>query len=82
MGMFADYYQLVMESVMTAGIGTVAVKRARGGLEVNGLGKTPTGQNYIKAREPLQVKSMADPQFKTELAQAVAKMFAETLPPE
>lgn len=62
---------------MAVGIGTVQVKRSRGDLIVQGLGKTPRGQNYIKDTKPLGVKSTADPEFKTRLAAAVVEMFTE-----
>lgn len=66
---------------MAIGIGTVQVKRERGELVVQGLGKTPRGQNFIKDTETLGVKSSADPAFKGKLVAAVAKMFTETPSP-
>lgn len=62
---------------MAVGIGTVVVKRSRGLLVVQGLGKTPRGQNFIKDTEPLNVKSSADPAFKGNLKAAIEKMFTE-----
>jgi len=66
---------------MAIGIGTVVVKRSRGKLVVQGLGKTPRGQNYIKDTEALNVKTSADPAFKGNLTAAIAKMFTETPSP-
>lgn len=66
---------------MTVGIGTVEVKRVRGELIVQGLGKTPRGQNFIKDTESLKVKSTADPAFKGNLTAAMAKMFTESPSP-
>ncbi len=62
---------------MASGIGRVQVKRSRGKLVVQGLGKTPRGQNYVKVVEQLDVKSTADPKFKGNLKAAIARMFAE-----
>lgn len=62
---------------MAIGIGTVEVKMSRGTLVVLGLGKTPRGTKFIRDTEALSVKSPADPKFKAELGQAIAKMFAE-----
>lgn len=66
---------------MAVGIGTIQVKRERGKLVVQGLGKTPRGQKFIKDTEVLGVKSPADPDFKTQLGAAVSKMLAESSPP-
>lgn len=62
---------------MASGIGTVEVKRARGKLVVQGLGKTPRGQNFIKQTTALGVRRMHESAFKDELARAVAEMFAQ-----
>lgn len=62
---------------MAAGIGTVEVKRARGTLVVQGLGKTPRGQNFIRQTKALSAKRMHDPAFKSELKLVVAEMFAQ-----
>ncbi len=62
---------------MAIGIGTVQVKREHGVLVVQGLGKTPRGQNFIKDTIPLDVKSTADPAFHGKLVAAVAQMFTE-----
>lgn len=62
---------------MAAGIGTVEVKRSRGKMVVQGLGKTPRGQNFIKQRKELSAKTPADPAFKSELKTAVTEMFAQ-----
>lgn len=63
---------------MAAGIGTVEVKRGRGGLVVQGLGKTPRGQNFIRQSKALNVKRMHDPAFKDELKLVIAEMFAQS----
>lgn len=62
---------------MASGIGTVQVKRERGKLVVQGLGKTPRGQNFIKQTVVLSAKNIADPAFKSQMATAVAEMFAQ-----
>lgn len=62
---------------MAVGIGTVQVKKSRGTLVVQGLGKTPRGTNYIRDTIDLSVKNTADPKFKEEMAAAVSKMFSE-----
>lgn len=62
---------------MGHGISTVQVKRSKGILVVQGLGKTPRGQKFIRGLVPLKVKSMSDPEFKSELAAAVEKLYAE-----
>lgn len=62
---------------MSAGIGTLEIKRQHGKLVVVALGKTPRGQNFIKDYVPLTVEKLGDPKFKTELAAAVSKMFGD-----
>lgn len=63
---------------MASGIGTIEVKRQRGGLVLQGLGRTPRGTKFIRETEALGVKNMADPEFKTKMAAAVKKMLSET----
>lgn len=66
---------------MANGIGTIQVKRERGKLVVQGLGRTPRGQKYIKATIPIPAPTMAAKEFKAELTQAVTEMMAQqTLP--
>lgn len=65
-----------LENNMAKGIGTVEIRVQHGKLTVVGLGKTPRGQRYIKESIPLEAKDMFDPNFKTELAEAVEKLFA------
>lgn len=65
---------------MSIGIGTVEVRSSHGKLVVQGLGRTPRGQKFIRNKEALGVKSPGDPLFKSELAAAVRKMFAESPP--
>lgn len=65
---------------MAFGIGTVQVKRDHGTLVVQGLGKTPRGQKFIRATEPLAVKKMSDPDFKANLKTAVARIIQESSP--
>lgn len=62
---------------MGNGIGTIHVRPQRGKLVVQGDGKTPRGQRFIKETEALAVKSMADPNFKAQLSAAVNKMLPE-----
>lgn len=65
---------------MAAGIGTVQVKRERGKLVVQGLGKTPRGQKFIKDTVELDAAHMSDPAFKSDLAKAVTEIFTESPP--
>jgi hypothetical protein len=60
---------------MTHGISEVHVIKTGKGLAVRGMGKTPTGQKYIRGQEVLKVKSIADPKFKSELSAALDKLF-------
>lgn len=63
---------------MAAGIGTVEIKRVRGGLVLQGLGKTPRGQNFIRQTKALKPQKMSDPGFKSALASAVEEMFEQS----
>ncbi len=65
---------------MANGIGTVHVRRQRGKLVVQGDGKTPRGQSYIKETDALTASSMSDPAFKGQMGQAVDKMLPESSP--
>lgn len=61
---------------MASGIGTVEIRRDHGALVVQGLGKTPRGQKFIRAQEALGVKKMSDPDFKGKLKSAVDVLLA------
>ncbi len=61
---------------MTKGIATIQIKGRRGHPTVLAMGKTPRGQNYIKELKALEVTQMADPNFKKELATAIAEILA------
>lgn len=61
---------------MTNGIGRIEVRTERGKLVLQGLGKTPRGQNFIRETIDLGVKTSEDPEFKAHLATAVVKMLA------
>lgn len=65
---------------MGYGIGTIEVKRTRDQMVIYGLGQTGRGQKYIKAKEVLGVKSMADPQFKAQLEAGMKKIMPARLP--
>lgn len=54
----------------------IEVKIERGQVVVIGLGRTNRGQRFIRAVEPLLVKSISDPNFKAEMAAAVEKLTA------
>lgn len=61
---------------MASGIGTVQVKRMKGKITVLAMGKTPKGQQFIREMRPLLATKVSDPDFKKELAAAVADLFA------
>lgn len=54
---------------------TIIVRKARGGLVVQATGRTGKGQRFIKGSEVLKVKSIADKNFKAEMAAAVEKLL-------
>ena len=56
----------------------IEVRRMRGNLVLVGLARTPRGQRYIKAQEPIGVLSMTDPEFKTKMLAAAKKLIGET----
>lgn len=60
---------------MAHGIATIHVRVQRKGLVVQAQGRTDRGQKYIKEEIALEAKSPADPNFKTELAAAVEKLY-------
>lgn len=63
---------------MTSGIATVHVKKARGKIIVEGEGRTPRGQKYLKGNIPLKASKMSDKDFKSELAAAVAELIPQS----
>lgn len=63
---------------MSAGIGAVHVKREHGVMVVTGRGQTPKGKAFIKKTAQLKAKSPGDPNFKGEMAQAIAEMLPQT----
>lgn len=56
-------------------VASVEVIRKRGTLIVQATGRTPRGQRYIKGELPLAAKTMKDPNFKRELATAMAQLL-------
>lgn len=66
---------------MTNGIGTIHVRRQRRKLVVQGDGKTPRGQSFIRSYKEMTTPSMRDAEFKAEMTGIVEEMLAqETLP--
>ena len=61
---------------MSAGIGTIEVKKKGKTLVIQGLGRTPRGQKYIKKHVPMNAKSTKDPGFKDEMSTILEKMLA------
>ncbi len=66
---------------MASGFGTIQVKISRGTLTVQGMGETPRGQRYIRQSERLKASRISDPQFKSEMAAAIAKLFDQSSAP-
>lgn len=66
---------------MAAGIGTIQVKREHGVLVVQGLGKTPRGQKFIRRTTPLKSKNITSKGFKSEMRTAVEEMLAQSVLP-
>lgn len=56
-------------------IGTIEVRRQRGKLTVQGLGKTNRGQRFIQQTVEIDAKSMADKEFKEQMAAAVKQIL-------
>lgn len=54
---------------------SVRVRKERGVMVVQGMGKTSKGQTYVKAAIRLTATSMSDPQFKAEMKTAVEKLY-------
>ena len=57
---------------------SIQVKKQRGGFVVSGMGQTPRGTKYIRAKLPIKAKSILDPNFKKEVSQAVLDLFDES----
>lgn len=53
----------------------IAVKKERGVMVVNAMGRTPSGRPYIKASKTLTVTSITDKKFKDEMAAAVKELL-------
>lgn len=65
---------------MTHHSSAVEVRRSRGVLVVNGLGKTPRGQRFIAKQVKLKATDMGSKEFKSELAAAVAEIIGSEAP--
>jgi len=59
---------------------SVEIKRQGDKTIVMGIGQNGRGRKYIKQHEVVEVKSPADPNYKKEIAAAVAKLFAVDVP--
>lgn len=59
---------------------SIEVRRQGNKTIVIGKGMTGRGQRYIKAHTTIDAESPRDPKYKSEIASAVAKLFAEKLP--
>ena len=44
---------------------------------VLGIGRTPRGQRYIKAKELVESKGPQDPDYKSKIETAISKMYSE-----
>lgn len=64
---------------MTNGIAMVEVKKQRGKLVVQAIGTTPRGQKFLGEAVVLTAPSIAAPNFKSEMAAAVEKLYQEDL---
>ncbi len=60
---------------MANGIGTVEVRKARGKVVVQGLGRTPRGTKFIRKTTVLDVTDITDKKFKGEMTAAVNEML-------
>ena len=60
------------------GIHQVEVRRERGRMTVQAIGRTDRGVKYRKQTLRLDAKTTADPRFKQEQEDAVAYLFQET----
>lgn len=62
---------------MGHGIAAIEVKRQRGVMVVNGLGRTPRGQKYIKKSIPIEDTKGDTKKLKAEIARAVKELMPE-----
>lgn len=60
---------------MTMQVASIIVKKSRGHMVVAAIGRTNTGQSYIKGTRALAAKSAADPKFKSQLKAAVEELL-------
>lgn len=56
----------------------INIKKSRGRMVVQALGRTPRGQKYVKGSKVLNATSIADPKFKEEMAAAVDELLGRT----
>lgn len=54
---------------------SITIRKERGKVVVQALGKTPKGKPYIKGKKILNVKSIASKDFKAEMKAAVAELI-------
>jgi hypothetical protein len=57
--------------------GAIEVKRERGVIVVNALGRTPSGTKFIKAKKALKATKFSDKTFKAEMIAAVEELLGE-----
>lgn len=62
---------------MSNGLGTIHVRKQRGHIVIQGDGKTPRGQRYIKQTVALKTSSITSPDFKGQMTAAVKEIMAE-----
>ncbi len=65
---------------MGKGIAAIHVRRSHKKVIVQAIGQTPRGQSYLKQAVTLDVRSIADENFKVELAAAIMTIDAEPVP--
>jgi hypothetical protein len=65
---------------MRSGVFAVRLKIERGLLVVQSLGRTPSGQKYVKGMEKLSFTRMSDPSFKDDMSKAVDKLLSSEPP--
>lgn len=65
------------EQSMANEFAQIEVKRQGKETFVLGIGRTPKGQRYIKARELVDTKGPQDPDYKLKIETAIAKLYAE-----
>lgn len=61
---------------MRKGVSIVQVRRQRGKVTVQTLGRTPRGTKFILDQTELECKSPADKKFKGEMKAAVEQMLS------